>query len=739
MAQQVTVTAKGLYSSPNQLGEVPDGALSQADNVVISKDGVIEPRPGFESVGIGGGYDYVAQAGADFFGAPGESLTGGVWSADTAVPGTFYEALKIGGARTVFSPEPTTVREAVNSSSMFLVQPALDMSYALAGVGTALPTAYTVAYRMLWKRTNADGTAARGAPSGRLLVSNAAGTTQNVTITFTNPVFSGAGTYTYEVYRSVAVATATLATLPPSDELQKCYEGSYAAGATGTFTDILPESLLQATIYTAPSQRGAAAGHSYGMASSTGAEFRGSIFLGNITERNIARTTLVGAGAPSGIQIGDTVTFANGALTFAMTGAAAENIGAAQFLVSATGVVTTDIELTAQSMVRVYNRGYANRAGSFLFYDSGTNDQPGIIGFTASTTLALVTISSSRATAFSPAATSVPASTGTHLNRIIWSNTNEPEHFEPLSFADVGSPSVAVTRVISTRDAVFAFKDDGAWRITGSGGAWDIQPLDPTAHLLGARAATAFENAVYGVFESGIGKVSEGGVEIISGPIASLIATALHNLAIGVDNSVANVFAAHDDARHRILFWFRGSTHKGYWFDSWTRSWTAMDTPTGLVADLTTAAVNDNDGKLYLGNGSTLYQERRGGTDADYTEPDGSGVPTVVKWSPRFGGNPGAQHKFREVALHFRSVQFTTASIGFSTDVSPAEETITLTGTDYGVNVARGPTVIRALVPLEKSRGSQLFVKFSHANAGMKYELEGLSVVFSPGSTRVGR
>jgi hypothetical protein len=50
MAQQVTVTAKGLYLAPNDLGEVPDGALAQADNAVISKDGVVEARRGLTSV-----------------------------------------------------------------------------------------------------------------------------------------------------------------------------------------------------------------------------------------------------------------------------------------------------------------------------------------------------------------------------------------------------------------------------------------------------------------------------------------------------------------------------------------------------------------------------------------------------------------------------------------------------------------------------------------------------------------
>lgn len=49
--QNVTLRARGLYSFPNTLGEVPDGALSEATNVVIDRDGVINPRRGFKLYG----------------------------------------------------------------------------------------------------------------------------------------------------------------------------------------------------------------------------------------------------------------------------------------------------------------------------------------------------------------------------------------------------------------------------------------------------------------------------------------------------------------------------------------------------------------------------------------------------------------------------------------------------------------------------------------------------------------
>lgn len=48
--QKLTVTAKGLYTFPNQISQVPRGALSQANNIVIDREGVIEPRRGFNTL-----------------------------------------------------------------------------------------------------------------------------------------------------------------------------------------------------------------------------------------------------------------------------------------------------------------------------------------------------------------------------------------------------------------------------------------------------------------------------------------------------------------------------------------------------------------------------------------------------------------------------------------------------------------------------------------------------------------
>lgn len=51
MPQTTTLVSRGLYTFPDLLGEIPQGALTQADNVVIDRDGVVNPRRGFATYG----------------------------------------------------------------------------------------------------------------------------------------------------------------------------------------------------------------------------------------------------------------------------------------------------------------------------------------------------------------------------------------------------------------------------------------------------------------------------------------------------------------------------------------------------------------------------------------------------------------------------------------------------------------------------------------------------------------
>lgn len=50
MASTITLKASGLNTSPNQL-DVPEGSLSQANDVIIKRDNIVEPRRGYKTYG----------------------------------------------------------------------------------------------------------------------------------------------------------------------------------------------------------------------------------------------------------------------------------------------------------------------------------------------------------------------------------------------------------------------------------------------------------------------------------------------------------------------------------------------------------------------------------------------------------------------------------------------------------------------------------------------------------------
>jgi len=766
LAQQVTVTAKGLWLAGNDLSEVPDGALAQADNVVISKDGIVEQRRGIAHAPaspptfgvwtfyrLGAWKDDLVTIGYESVGAP----SGEVYISDTGV--TSWSSLTVPGETSIAKPRFQIANGVLyytlvdrigrtNKTSSPTTQwagyaSALDVDTASAGAGTAVSNNTSVAYRIVWGYRDSNGAEILGAPSGRSVFTNTSGGTVNVTVVATTPPVNASAGVFYRVYRSAAVAS----TATPSDELGLVYEATYGggSGSTVTFTDIIPPDLTGATIYTAPSQQGIANANYPPPTCQDVAYFKGAMFYANCANVANGEATLIDVNAATGMTVGDTVTVASTFFgipqTKTYTAAAAENIAAAQFLVSAGGTAA-NIATTAQSLVRVINRhSWTGQLIVAAEYLSGADDQPGIIRFYATiSTSTTIDISCSRASAF--IGMPIVKSATQDRARLCWSKQNEPDAVPLLNYSVIGDTDSEIKRIVATRDALFIFKADGIGRLTGSGGVWDIQPLDPTMSCPAPESLVAFENAVYGLLDSGVAKVTESGVEMISGPIYPALETLLAPANRATLSSVAFGIAYH--SAHKYIMWLPSASSdtmatQAYVYDSWTNAWTRWLPPTG-VTGFYHGLVNPADDRLYMVDGTNVWQERKMFADTDFQDSTSTPIPAVVKYTPKVGGNPGQLHQFREAALVFRRVQFGTASVGFSTNVSPAEETIALTGTDYGVNSAAGAqTTIRALVPLEKARGSQLNVKFSHSQAGQPFQLQGLSVVFTPGSTRVSR
>ena len=123
-------------------------------------------------------------------------------------------------------------------------------------------------------------------------------------------------------------------------------------------------------------------------------------------------------------------------------------------------------------------------------------------------------------------------------------------------------------------------------------------------------------------------------------------------------------------------------------------------------------------------------------------------IPVAIEWVPTTGGNPGIMKQFRETTFLFKEEYTGDCDISFNSEISPNFETVTITGTaratwglfawggaPWGGAARKRPT--RTYVLPEKQRCSQLSVKFEQSVGYSFFKLNGLSVIFEPGSERV--
>lgn len=315
MAQQkLELQLKGLYTSPNNLSAVPQGALEIADNVVIDRINIVESRRGQTQYGaalpIGDSqvnklFNYASSLVLNYADKMAYDAGDGNWmtySGSYVAPSSDYkmrslEALKnfyFTTSKGIFkldkltaSPRPAGVVEALSGTA------------SLVGTSGFLVADSAVAYRIVWAYTDSNGNLLRGAPSQRLVVANAGPGDFDVQLTYLIPD-TITPDFTYQIYRSTGTATAAD---EPTDELQLVLQGSpTTAEITAkifTITDTTPYTLMRQTIYTAPSQEGIENANYTPPFAVDMDIFKGSAFYANVRQKQQATLTLIGVGGSS--------------------------------------------------------------------------------------------------------------------------------------------------------------------------------------------------------------------------------------------------------------------------------------------------------------------------------------------------------------------------------------------------------------------------------------------------------
>jgi len=277
MSQKKLLDVKGLFTDPNLLSKVPEGALVEANNVIIDRDGVIEPRRGNGTFGntFGDGSDRAKQLlvykdrilihydSTLLFNANShDNVSDGDFqafdSSFTEIEAGFRIKAVESNRNLYFTTNDGIKKISAKTADDFTTDPgfivdaggakALDVTGNLNNESTGfLPPNSKVAYRIVWGYNDNNDNLILGSPSSRLVISNFNNISANVDLEFVIPQ-TVTDQFFYQVYRT-AVFTATgalnLDDIDAGDEMNLILEDfpSTAQLTSGvvTLTDIASE------------------------------------------------------------------------------------------------------------------------------------------------------------------------------------------------------------------------------------------------------------------------------------------------------------------------------------------------------------------------------------------------------------------------------------------------------------------------------------------------------------------
>lgn len=651
----------GLVTNPSTFGKnAPNGALSQAENVVIDRKSIIESRRGFDNSFSTIGTSARAQFQFDnirlLHGSDdtlyADLLDDGVY---VAFDGTFkppsptetgsrIRAVEANKNFYFISDEGTWRLDTISNQPRKAGAPAgLTGTGVVTGVTGFLPNLTQVAYRVVFGYRDSNNVLVLGAPSGRIIVSNNSGTAANVDVTFQIPkeIQAEPTEWFYQLYRSNY--SLNLAT-DPDDEMKLVFEDVCAAGTTITVSDITPDVLLGEALYTNQGQGGILQSNYRAPWATDICLFKEYTFYSNTRQPQNNLLTLISAGSlngPDALINGDTIIFtANEVLgpVFTLTGANANNAALGEFEVSNTGDPALDIQITANNIVLVANEFIDN---TFLaaYYESNVNELPGKMMFERlSLTLDNFTITSSRSTCWGQVLP-LTSSADVNPNYVYYSKPSQPDAVPVVNYLAIGSANRPVRRIIPLKDGVMVFKDDGVFRISNSTEPFAVTGIDSTLRIVAVNSPAVIDNKVYLLSNQGFVAVSDSDVQLMSYDIANLVRASSNPSLFPNLNETAFGIAYQTDYKYICFVPSTGAdteAKEAYIYNYLTRVWTKW------IFTASCGLLFRADDRLYLGSNvgsapdpaeSYVYKERKDSINADYADNQYTATNTTVGYT----------------------------------------------------------------------------------------------------------
>lgn len=524
------------------------------------------------------------------------------------------------------------------------VPPGLDGAAVLAGAGSGFLGSNTqCAYQVLFGYIDANGNLNRGNPSERILIVNSGGGSDNVTLTFTIP-YALSTSYFYQVYRTPQTTYSATPSLnvPPGAELQLAAQFNLTAGQISalsvTLTDVTPDALLGASLYTDPSQEGALQTNDRPPLARDITLFSQMVFYANTISFPILNFSMISVGAPNGVQLNDTITI-NGVV---FTAKAAQNNASQQFLFVTSGTIAQNIDATARNLVNCINTN-AGTALVYAFYLSGFNQLPGLISLQSiAPGSANFVVTSSRGGAYSPvippSGSSFISSNSVTPNGLYISKVGQPEAVPLVNIFFIGGGDQNILRVLPLRDRVIVIKTDGIFVVTGSTPQnLSVTLLDSTIICNAPESARVLNNSVYCMTTQGVVSITESGVTIQSRQIES---TLLSLTGPSFVNFAACCHAVSYESERLYLLGMPTATSDTYGTQCFCYNW-VTNCWTRWAVDMAAGLVDPTDNKLYLSRPLTdqsgVFGERKNFNFSDYMD-DQTNTFTVTNVTPTATG-----------------------------------------------------------------------------------------------------
>jgi hypothetical protein len=323
MPQATSLKIHGVATHKNRLGEVKEGALARASNIIIDRESIAEPRRGFGYYGSSSAiasastgsikslYAYDGRLIALFNGSFYlDNGSGTSWTKYATYDGTVTNPTVSGGSKpksaqalgNLYVTTGLGVLKLDDRGNDFIaagMQQPLDGTASTTGSSGFLANNFDAGYRAVLYRIddNDNRNEVVSAVSDTLLLQNTSGGSRNGTIRFYLPEEAVAGNY-YRVYRSEQVATGT----PPSDELQQVAEAELTSTDISNgyfqFTDSTTDNLRGAKLYTSPSEPNGGIANNNDLPPLAGdiCFYRGHMLYFNLISRHTFYLSLLGAG-----------------------------------------------------------------------------------------------------------------------------------------------------------------------------------------------------------------------------------------------------------------------------------------------------------------------------------------------------------------------------------------------------------------------------------------------------------